>query len=63
MTTQSPEYKCTTCGAVFVDEDTFTKHNLVHDAGKQDAAQVANHPVQDASWTSPAPTTTPAPQA
>jgi hypothetical protein len=58
MATQSPEYKCTTCGAVFVDEDTFAKHNLVHDASNTDAAKV-NNPVQDASWISPAPTTTP----
>ena len=57
MTTQSTEYKCTTCGAVFVDEDTFAKHNLIHNTSKPDAAKVTN-PTQDASWKSPASTTT-----
>jgi len=57
MTTQTTEYKCATCGAVSVDADSFAKHNLIHDTGKkQDIQQEINHPVQDASWQSPAST-------
>ena len=56
MTSETTEYSCTTCGAVSADADAFAKHNLIHDAGKQDAANVVNHPIQDTSWHSPAST-------
>jgi len=51
--TKSTEYKCAACGAVSADADSFAKHNLIHDTG---AKPGINHPVQDASWQSPAPT-------
>jgi hypothetical protein len=57
MTTQTTDFKCAVCGAVSPDGDSFAKHNLIHDTGKkQDIEQVINHPVQDASWQSPAST-------
>lgn len=45
MTTQTTEYKCASCGAVSANADALAKHNLIHNAGKEQGIEQGTKPV------------------